>query len=340
MPPAIRDEVPAKPRNTVAHPVTLIPGDWIGPQVCAVAQRVVAALSVDVDWRTFDVPADAIPDALLASARATGTVLKAKVGARRQTGRLPATVRLRQELGTWATVRPVRALPGAPARFPDIDLVVIRETSEDIYSGMEHEITDGVYEAVKVTTRAASERFARFVFDYARENGRKKVTIVHKSNIMKMSDGLFLATAQAVAAEYPDIECDEVIVDALCMRLVRWPNQFDVLLCGNLFGDIVSDLASGLAGGIIASASFSVGDGAAIFETPHGKAPELVDQDRANPLPMLWAAHHMLAHLGEHAAAGRLAAAIEATIADGIGTEDMCGGSSTTEVEAAILARI
>jgi isocitrate dehydrogenase (NAD+) len=324
----------------MTHAVTLIPGDWIGPEVCAVAQRVVAALSVDVDWRTFQVPEDAIPDALLTSARETGVVLKAKVAAHRQTGRLPATVRLRQQLGTWATVRPVRALPGSPARFPDIDLVVIRETSEDIYSGMEHEITDGVYEAVKVTTRAASERFARFVFDYARSNGREKVTIVHKSNIMKMSDGLFLATAQAVAADYPDIACDEVIVDALCMRLVRAPGQFDVLLCGNLFGDIVSDLASGLAGGIIASASFSVGDGPAIFETPHGNAPDLVDQDRANPLPMLWATHHLLARLGEPTAAQRLAIAIEGAVADGFGTEDMGGSSSTSAVEATILARI
>ncbi|MEC7946275.1 MAG: isocitrate/isopropylmalate family dehydrogenase, partial [Myxococcota bacterium] len=241
--------------DTKLHAVTLVPGDWIGPEVAAVTQRVLAALGVRIDWRTFECRGDEIPAGLLASARETGVVLKGKVGAQREEGRLPATVALRKELETWATVRAVRALPGGVARYPATDIVVIRETSEDIYSGMEHEITEGVYEAVKVTTQMACERIARFAFEYARANGRKRITIVHKSNIMKKSDGLFLRTAQAVSRDYPDIGCDEVIVDALCMRLVRNPNQFDVLLCGNLFGDIVSDLASGLAGGIVAGAS-------------------------------------------------------------------------------------
>lgn len=326
--------------ETQTHAVTLIPGDWIGPEIVAVTQRVIAALGVSIDWRTFACPGDAIPDGLLASARETGVVLKGKVGAQRTEGKLPATVTLRKELRTWATVRPVRALPGGQARYPETDIVVVRETSEDIYSGMEHEITEGVYEAVKITTQAACERIARFAFEYARSHGRGRVTIVHKSNIMKISDGLFLRTAQAVAQEFPDIACDEVIVDALCMRLVRNPNQFDVLLCGNLFGDIVSDLASGLAGGIVASASYSKGDQVAIFENPHGKAPGLVGKDAANPLPMLRAAKHMLRHLGEHAAAERLLAAIEATVAAGIVTQDQGGTHRCSEVEAAILARI
>jgi isocitrate dehydrogenase (NAD+) len=326
--------------DTKTHAVTLIPGDWIGPETAAVTQRVLAALGVSIDWQTHECHGDAVADAVLESARQTGVVLKGKVGAQREEGKLPATVVLRKELETWATVRPVRALPGGVARYPETDIVVIRETSEDIYSGMEHEITDGVYEAVKVTTEAACERIARFAFDYARANGRERVTIVHKSNIMKKSDGLFLRTAQAVSKDYPDIGCDEVIVDALCMRLVRNPNQFDVLLCGNLFGDIVSDLASGLAGGIVASASYSVGDQVAIFENPHGKAPELVGQDAANPLPMLRAAKHMLRHLGERAAADRLLAAIEGTVAAGIATKDQGGAARCSEVEAAILARL
>lgn len=326
--------------DTRTHAVTLIPGDWIGPETVAVTQRVLSALGVNIDWRTYECHGDEIPDGLLASARETGVVLKGKVGAQREKGKLPATVTLRKELATWATVRAVRALPGGEARYPETDIVVVRETSEDIYSGMEHEITDGVYEAVKVTTQAACERIARFAFDYARAHGRKRVTIVHKSNIMKKSDGLFLKTAQAVSMDYEDIGCDEVIVDALCMRLVRDPNQFDVLLCGNLFGDIVSDLASGLAGGIVASASYSVGDDVAIFENPHGKAPELVGQDAANPLPMLRAAKHMLRHLGEDAAAARLIQAIEGVVAAGIVTQDQGGSSRCSEVEAAVMARI
>lgn len=322
------------------HAVTLIPGDWIGPETCAVAQSVVAALGVQIDWETFEATDDLLSPQILESARRTGVVLKAKVGAVTELGHMPATVQLRKELGTWATVRHVRSLPGAPARFPGTDVVVIRETSEDIYSGMEHEITDGVYEAVKVTTKAACERIARFGFEYAREHGRKTVHIVHKSNIMKKSDGLFLRTAQAVGAEYPDIEVQEVIVDALCMRLVRNPHQFDVLLCGNLFGDIVSDLAAGLAGGILCGASISVGDGPAIFENPHGKAPDLVGQDRANPIPMLRATKHMLRHLGEREAADRLLAAIEGVVADGVHTGDMGGAAACSEVQAAILARL
>jgi isocitrate dehydrogenase (NAD+) len=322
------------------HAVTLIPGDWIGPETCDVARDVVAALGVQIDWEVMKVSGDLLNPELLESAHRTGVVLKAKVGALTELGHMPATVRLRQELKTWATVRAVRSLPGGPAVYPGTDLVVVRETSEDIYSGMEHEITDGVYEAVKVTTKAACERIARFAYDYAREHGRKSVHIVHKSNIMKKSDGLFLKTAQAVAAEYPEIETHEVIVDALCMRLVRNPHQFDVLLCGNLFGDIVSDLAAGLAGGILCGASASYGDGVAVFENPHGKAPDLVGQDRANPIPMLRATKHMLRHLGEHDAAARLIAAIEGAVADGVHTGDMGGTARCSDVRQAVLDRL
>jgi isocitrate dehydrogenase (NAD+) len=322
------------------HAVTLVPGDWIGPETCKVVQDVVQALGVQIDWHTFGGSSGDYADAVIASARETGTLLMAKHASTRRAGQLPFTARLRKELGTWATVRAIRALPGAPAVHPGTNLVVIRETSEDIYAGLEHQITDGVYEAVKVTTRGACERIARFAYEYARANGRERVTIVHKSNIMKKSDGLFLRTAQAVARDYPDIETDEVIVDALCMRLVRNPHQFDVLLCGNLFGDIVSDLANGLAGGIVAGASSSYGDGVAIFANPHGRAPELVGKDRANPVPMLRATKHMLRHLGEGAAADRLIAAIEAVTRDGVYTADQGGTAPCSQVRAAILSKL
>jgi isocitrate dehydrogenase (NAD+) len=321
------------------HQVTLLPGGWIGPEACDVVVDVVAAAGVSVDWHRFDV-VDELPAEVIADARQTGLVLKGRMGAPQSRGQLPPTVALRKALGTWATVRRARAIPGAPARFPQLDLLIVRETSEDIYAGLEHEITDGVYEAVKVTTAAACERIARFAYAQARAQGRKKVTIVHKSNIMKKSDGLFLKTCQKVGAEHPDIQTDEVIVDALCMKLVRWPASFDVLLTGNLFGDIVSDLCSGLAGGLIAGASASIGDGAAIFENPHGKAPELVGTGKANPLPQLVAAVRLLRHIGEEPAANRIFDAMAGTLTAGVRTPDMGGSASTAEVRAELLQRL
>lgn len=322
------------------HSVTLVPGDWIGPETCDIAREVIAALGVSVDWDVQSCPEGGVTPELLASARRTGVVLAAKTDSQRESGRLPAIVALRQELGTFATVRAVKSLPGSPAVYPNTDLVVVRETSEDIYSGMEHEITAGVYEAVKVTTEAACERIARFAYAYAEQHGRKTVDIVHKSNIMKKSDGLFLRTAQRVAAEHPSIETREVIVDALCMRLVRNPHQFDVLLCGNLFGDIVSDLAAGLAGGIVAGASSSYGERAALFANPHGNAPGLVGTDGANPIPMLRVSAHMLRHLGEVEAARRLDSAVAAVVAAGIHTQDMGGSARCSEVKAAVLSAL
>ncbi len=322
-----------------AHTVTLLPGGWVGPETCDVMERVVAAAGVQIKWNRFD-EVDSITDAVLADARATGLVVKGRMGSERTTGQLPPTVALRKALATWATVRRARTIPGVNARFAEMDTVVIRESSEDIYAGMEHQITDGVYEAVRVTTAAACERIARYAYEYARAHGRRKVTIVHKSNIMKKSDGLFLRTAQLVGQDYPEIETDEVIVDALCMRLVRWPMQFDVLLTGNLFGDIVSDLCSGLAGGITAGASVSIGDGVRIFENPHGRVPELVGQDAANPLPMLLTVVNLLQHIGEDLAASKISDAIATVTTEGICTADLGGTARCSEVAAAIEARV
>lgn len=322
----------------MAHAVTLIPGDWIGPETCRVTQQVLDAVGVDIDWDEQPLTAETI-DAVTASARRSGLVLAARVDATRDAGRLPPTVETRKKLGVWAGVRPVRALRHSGARFPDLDLFVVRETSEDIYAGYEHEVTDGVFEAIKITTRAACERIARWAFYVARKHDRKKVTIVHKANIMKKSDGLFLRTAQRVAAEFPDIETDEVIVDALCMKLVTRPSQFDVLLTGNLFGDIVSDLVSGLAGGITASTTLSYGDEVAIFSNPHGRANALVGRNLANPLPMIQAASYMLRHMGLSREQARIDGAVRGCLADGVRTADMGGTASMTDVRDAVIAR-
>jgi isocitrate dehydrogenase (NAD+) len=322
----------------MAHHVTLIPGDWIGPETCQVAQDIIAAAGVDIRWDVHTVGEGGLSEALLASCRRNRVILKAKIDAQRSPGNLPPTIALRKELGLWATIRPVQALPRVGARFEGLDLLVIRETSEDIYSGFEHEVTEGVYEAVKVTTRSACERISRLAYDEARRRGRSKVTIVHKSNIMKQSDGMFLRVAKEISAGYPDIQTEEVIVDALCMRMVRNPRQFDVLLALNLFGDIISDLASGLAGGITASPSASFGGGIAMFENPHGKAPELAGTGRANPIPMLRTAILMLNHLGEAAAAARIERALFAACEGGLVTTDRGGTAGCAEVRDAILA--
>jgi isocitrate dehydrogenase (NAD+) len=324
----------------MTHQVTLIPGDWIGPETCRVAQAVIDAAGVRIDWRLAPIENGAVTEAVLAACRETKTVLKAKVASTPNPGELPPTVRLRKALGLWATVRPVTALPNTRARFPNTDLIIVRETSEDIYSGLEHTVTTDVFEAVKITTRAACERIAHFAYQTAQAASRKKVTIVHKSNIMKRSDGMFLRIAQTVGTEYPDIETDEVIVDALCMRLVKDPSWFDVLLTGNLFGDIVSDLCAGLAGGITAAPSASYGEGIALFENPHGSAPDLVGTGRANPIPMLRTAALMLTHLGEDTAAKRIEAAVHAACAGGLHTVDNGGDDGCAAVQSAVLAAL
>ncbi|MEL6348122.1 MAG: isocitrate/isopropylmalate family dehydrogenase [Myxococcota bacterium] len=323
----------------MAHPVTLISGDWIGPETCAAVQQIIAAAGVDIRWDEQSL-ATGVTDDVLASCRKNRVILKAKVNAQRVSGQLPATVVLRKELGLWATIRPVLALPTVQTRFPGVDLIVIRETSEDIYSGFEHAVTNNVFEAVKVTTRDACERIARLGYDIARRRGRRKVTIVHKSNIMKKSDGMFVRVARQVAESYPDIETNDVIVDALCMRLVRNPHDFDVLLTLNLFGDIISDLCSGLAGGITASPSASHGGGIAMFENPHGNAPDLVGANKANPIPMLRTALLMLEHLGEKAAAARIDQAMRAALEAGLRTADMGGDTAADQARDAIIANL
>ncbi len=303
----------------MTHRVTLVPGDGTGPELCAAVQRLTARLGVDIDWDNQPMATGAPTPELLASARERRRVLMAWQKGRRDESLPAPIVTLRKALGVFANLRPVNSLPGVPSRFEGVDLVVVREITEDVYAHMEHETIPGVFESLKVTTAAACERIARYAFDYAVANGRKKVTIVHKSNIMKKSDGLFLRTARAVAAEYPQIEADDCIVDALCMKLLIDPSKFDVLLCGNLFGDIVADVVAGVAGGSASCPSMSLTpDGLALFSAPHGDPPEAVDTGRANPLGLLFPTILLLRHLGEGQAADRLMGAINTTLAAGI----------------------
>jgi isocitrate dehydrogenase (NAD+) len=321
----------------MSYEVTLIPGDGVGAQVADVMRDIVATLGVDVRW---DLPPAGDLPAILASSKRTGVVVKGKIVSPAVGGKMPLTVQFRKGLGVHAIVRHVQHLPGLPARAPGTDIVVVREASEDIYSGFEHESTDGVFESVKVTTRAACERIATFAFEYAVRHGRKKVTTVHKANILKKADGMFLAVSKEVAARYPSVQHDDIIVDALCMRLVRRPTDFDVLLCGNLFGDIVSDCAAGMAGGVTVACGTCYAPGVTVFENPHGATVADVGDDGANPYPALGMAVDLLRHLGETDASARLRAACVQALKDGLHTQDMGGNATTSQVHAAVKAAL
>lgn len=321
----------------MAYEVSLLPGDGVGELVCSVAADCIAATGVAIQWDrvwSTDLPG------VVASLKRTGVMLKGKQRALITPGTMPFTVRFRKELGVYAIVRHVKNLPGLPSRAKGIDLVVIRESSEDIYSGFEHVAAEGVFETVKVTTRAACERISRFAFEYARANGRKRVTTVHKANILKKADGMFLAVSREVAREYPEIQHDDVIVDALCMQLVRKPQSFDVLLCGNLFGDIVSDCAAGMAGGLPVAVGTNHAPGAVVFENPHGAFAEQIGEDRADPYMALLLSVGILRHFGENAAADRLQGACFAAMQAGFLTPDAGGTSHTSEIRAAVLREL
>ncbi|MCB9677259.1 MAG: NAD-dependent isocitrate dehydrogenase [Alphaproteobacteria bacterium] len=302
------------------HEVTLVPGDC--PALFEHVRPVIAATGVDI---AFDEPsANPTVEGLLASARRTGTVLMGYEHGRRDLGELAPVVQLREKLGVFCNLRPVRNIAGLPSIAENVDLLIVRETTEDIYAHLEHESIPGVFEGLKVTTRAACERIARHAFEIARQYGRKRVTIVHKANIMKLSDGMFLRTAQAIAKDYPDIEHDDVIVDALCMKLILNPERFDVLLTGNLFGDIVADLCTGLVGGTSNAPSINTAPDCTLFTAGHRVTAE---EAEANPMHILVPLQSMLAHLGEDAAAARLHAALETTLTSGV-KPTVLGGST------------
>ncbi len=324
----------------MTHQVTYIPGDYTGEAIGPAVRGLIAATGTHVSWDTQVLPADKIPDALVSSIRNNKTALMGFQHAWRDDKRHPPIVDLRKALGMYANIRPVRTLHGVPTRHEDLDLVIVREVTEDIYAHLEHESIPGVFESLKVTTRPACERIARFAFEYARNNGRKKVTIVHKANIMKKSDGLFLKAARDIATEYPDIQTDDVIVDALCMKLVIQPYKFDVLVSGNLYGDILSDLCAGLAGGTSNCPSINVGPDVRIFASPHGDPSGLPSTQHGNLLALLLPACELLKHLGEASAAERLWTATESVLVSGVRPYAIGGTAGVEELAAKIRAAL
>ena len=332
---------------SAATPVTLIRGDGIGPEVSDAVVAILEAAKAPVAFEEVVVGRDAevregdpLPPRALESIRRNRVALKGPVGTPVGKGFASVNVRLRQLLDLYANLRPVKNVPSIESRFSDVDLVVVRENTEDLYSGLEHIVVPGVVESLKIITSAASTRIARFAFDYARRHGRRRVTAVHKANIMKLSDGLFLDCFRKVAQDYPDIAADDRIVDALCMRLVMNPETFDVLLLENLYGDIVSDLAAGLVGGLGLVPGANLGTEAAIFEAVHGTAPDIAGQDKANPTAMLMSSILMLRHLGADATAETVERALLAAFRDGVKTPDIGGRAGTKEFTKAVIERI
>ncbi len=323
----------------MAHNVTLIPGDGIGPEITESVVRVIEAASVDIAWdrQLAGIPAVqefgvSVPDQLLDSVKKNKVALKGPLTTLVGKGFRSANVTLRKTLDLYVNLRPVKSIGGVPSRFSKVDLVIVRENTEDLYSGIENLISPGVTQAIKVVTEKASHRIAKYAFEYARAEGRKKVTLVHKANIMKISDGLFLNSFEQVAKDYPDIKAEDKIVDALCMNLVMDPTRFDVLLLGNMFGDIVSDLAAGLVGGLGVVPGANLGDDYAIFEAVHGSAPDIAGKNLANPTALIFSALMMLRHLGEDKAADRIWKSMVVTLAEGKHlTRDLGGDCSTSE---------
>jgi isocitrate dehydrogenase (NAD+) len=327
--------------------VTLIRGDGIGPEVSDAVVSILEAAGAPIEWKEAVVgraaeeqSGDPLPPAVLEAVRRTGVGLKGPVGTPVGKGFASVNVRLRKALDLYANLRPVRCVPSVKTPFRDVDLVVIRENTEDLYSGLEHTVVPGVVESLKIITEYASTRIARFAFEYARRHGRKRVTAIHKANIMKLSDGLFLDCFRRVSEEYPDIVSDDRIVDAACMRLVMTPHTFDVLLLENLYGDIVSDLAAGLVGGLGVVPGANIGPDTAIFEAVHGTAPDIAGQNRANPAALLMSAILMLEHLGMAEIGARVQAALFQTLASGVRTPDLGGTAGTREFAAAVSGRL
>jgi isocitrate dehydrogenase (NAD+) len=325
--------------------VTLIPGDGIGPEVSGATVRVLEAAGADIEWDSHLAGSDAlarhgdtIPPGLVESIRRNKVALKGPVTTPVGKGFRSVNVQLRQTLELYANLRPAKSLPAIPSRFEDVDLVIVRENTEGLYSGLEHEVVPGVMESLKIITEKASTRIAHFAFQYARKYGRKRVTAVHKANIMKLSDGLFLDCFRKVSEEYPDIEADDRIIDNLCMQLVMRPETYDMLLLENLYGDIVSDLAAGLVGGLGVAPGANIGEGVAMFEAVHGSAPDIAGRDLANPIAMMRSAILMMRWLDEPEIAERLGKAIRKVFVDqGVRTRDLGGTASTSEFTEAVV---
>ena len=322
------------------HRVTLIPGDGIGPELAEATRRVLDATGIEFEWEVAEAGEAMIaahgtplPDSVLESIRRNKVAIKGPITTPVGEGFRSVNVTLRQALGLYANLRPARSMKGVVTRFDDIDLIIVRENTEDLYAGIEHRVGKDAAESIKIITREASERIARFAFEYAVANGRRKVTAVHKANIMKLSDGLFLESARTVAADYEGrIEFEDRIVDNMCMQLVQKPELYDVLVLPNLYGDIVSDLAAGLVGGLGVAPGANIGERAAVFEPVHGSAPKYAGLNKANPTALILSGALMLRHLGHPDAATRLEEALRAVVAEGRSvTYDLGGNAGTSQ---------
>ena len=330
------------------HKVTLIPGEGIGPEVAAATKRVIDAVGVQIEWEELAARTDSATEAgqlvnqgAIDSVRRNRVALKGPTGTAIAGGAPSVNVALRKTLDLYANLRPVKNLPGVNSRFENVDLVLVRENTEDLYSGLEHEVVPGVVESLKIITERASTRIARFAFEYAKKSGRKKIHAIHKANIMKLGDGLFLRSVRAVAEKYKEIEYKELIVDNACMQMVLNPQQFDMLLLPNLYGDVMSDLAAGLVGGLGVVPSGNLGDECAMFEAVHGTAPDIAGKGLANPTALLMSGIMMLDHLGERPAARRIEAALEKVYREAKhATRDLGGKATTQEFTNAVISAL
>src|SRR6202166_887273 len=332
----------------IRHRVTLIPGEGIGPEVAAATRHILEATGVQIDWEEIAGRSDStsnqeksVNQAAVESVRRNRVALKGPMATAIAGGAPSVNVALRKTLDLYANLRPVKNLPGVASRYDNIDIVLVRENTEDLYSGLEHEVVPGVVESLKIITERASTRIAKFAFEYAKRNERKKIHAIHKANIMKLSDGLFLKSIRTVAKEFPEIEYLEMIVDNACMQIVLNPQQFDVLLLPNLYGDVMSDLAAGLVGGLGVVGSANIGDDAAMFEAVHGTAPDIAGKGFANPTALLLSSILMLDHLGERGAARSIEAALEKVYREGVHTtRDIGGQAGTDEFTEAVISAL
>ncbi|MDX2129403.1 MAG: isocitrate dehydrogenase (NAD(+)) [Chloroherpetonaceae bacterium] len=323
----------------MSHTVTLLAGDGIGPEITKSVLRIIEASGVKINWEqhlagklAVEKYGDALPDAVLESIKRNKVALKGPLTTEVGKGFKSVNVQLRKSLNLYSNLRPVKSIPGTRARYTNVDIVVVRENTESLYAGIENEIAPGVVQASKIITKDASTRIAKFAFDYAAKNGRKKVTAVHKANIMKLADGLFLKCCQEIAKDYPSIQYNEVIVDNCCMQLVTNPLQFDVMVMENLYGDIVSDLCAGLVGGLGVVPGANIGTEASVFEAVHGSAPDIAGKGIANPTAMLLSALMMLEHLGETTAAQKIMNSVYRVLGEGkVVTQDLRGTATTEE---------
>jgi isocitrate dehydrogenase (NAD+) len=328
--------------------VTLIPGDGVGPEIAEAVQRIIQAVKVPIEWEVYEAGLSAqvkygnpLPTEVLDSILRNKVALKGPLTTPVGEGFASINVTLRRTLNLYANVRPIRTIPGVPARYSDLDFIVVRENTEDLYSGIEHVVVPGVVESLKIITEAASTRIARYAFELARKQNRKKVTAIHKANIMKLSDGLFLDCIRKVRRDFPEIDYSEMIVDNAAMQMVLNPHQFDVMLLENLYGDILSDLGAGLIGGLGLAPSGNIGEKAALFEAVHGSAPDIAGKNIANPTALLLSALLMLQHLGELEAAERIFRAVLKVFAEKkIYTPDLGGTATTQSFSDAIIAEI